>query len=105
MVTVSFSREYLKEHVESQVEPEIRPQLFKEYLVTVSAEAGNKGYPLCWKTSIQPEESYTRKLFPGTYDFVVRIYTSLDRTEWIKTITLLEDVKLAKDEKKTIRFE
>jgi len=105
VVTVSFSSQYLKQHIENQVEPEIRGKLFKEYLVTVSAESGNKGYPLCWKTSIQPEKSYMRQLFPGTYDFVIRIYASLDRTKYIKTITLLKDVKLAKDEKKTIRFE
>ncbi|MBA7479888.1 hypothetical protein ES707_15329 [subsurface metagenome] len=105
VVTVSFSSQYLKQHIENQVEPEIRGKLFKEYLVTVSAESGNKGYPLCWKTSIQPEKSYMRQLFPGTYDFVIRIYASLDRTKHIKIITLLKDVKLAKDEKKTIRFE
>ena len=105
VVTVSFSSQYLKQHIENKVEPEIRGKLFKEYLVTVSAESGLKGYPLCWKTSIQAEESYTRKLFPGIYDFVVRIYASPDHTKCIKNITLLKDVKLAKDEKKTIRFE
>lgn len=105
VVTVSFSSGYIKEHIENHVEPEIRTKLFKEYLVTVSAGSGNRGYPLCWKTSIQPEKSYMRQLFPGTYDFVIRIYASFDRTKHIKTITLLKDVKLAKDEKKTIRFE
>ena len=105
VVTISFSSEYLKEHVESQVEPNIRTRLFKEYLVTVSAASGSRRYPLCWKTSIQPEKSYMRRLFPGTYDFVISIYASSDRTKYIKTITLLKDVKLDKDEKKTIRFE
>ncbi|MHC4086906.1 MAG: TlpA family protein disulfide reductase [Planctomycetota bacterium] len=105
VVTVSFSSQYLKQHIENKVEPEIRGKLFREHLVTISAKSGFKGYPLCWKTSIQAEESYTRKLFPGTYDFVIRIYASSDRTKSIKTITLLKDVKLDKDEKKTIRFE
>ncbi len=105
VVTVSFSSQYLKQHIENQVEPEIRRKLFREHLVTVSATSGNKGYPLCWKTSIQAEESYTRKLFPGIYDFVIRISASPDNIKWIKTITLLKDVKLSKDEKKTIRFE
>ena len=105
VVTVSFSSQYLKKHIEDQVEPEIRAKLFKEHLVTVSAASGNKGYPLCWKTSIKAEESYTRQLYPGIYDFVVRISASPENKKWIKTITLLKDVKLSKDEKKTIRFE
>ena len=104
-VTVSFSSEYIKENIENQVEPEIRAKLFNEYIVTFSAEAGNKEYPLCWKTSIQPEQSYTTELFPGTYDFVVRVFAPSDRAKSIKIIRLLKDVKLTRDEKKTIRFE
>jgi hypothetical protein len=105
VVTISFSSEYLKEHVEEQVEPEIRARLYEDHLVTISAQSGNTGYPLSDRESIQPEESYTRRLYPGTYNFVVRIWASSEIGKCIKTITLLKDVKLAKDEKKTIRFE
>lgn len=105
VVTISFSSEYLKEHVEDQVEPEIRARLYEDHLVTISAQSGNTGYPLSDRESIQPEQSYTRRLYPGTYNFVVRIWASSEIGKCIKTITLLKDVKLAKDEKKTIRFE
>jgi len=104
-VTISFSSEYLKKHIESQVEPTIRSKLYEEYLFIVTARSGNKVFPFFHGKSIKAEESNTRQILSGTYDFQVDIYASLDRSKLFKSITLLKDVKLAKNEKKTIRFE
>jgi hypothetical protein len=104
-VTISFSSEYLKGRIESQVGPTIRSKLYKEYLVIVTARSGNHGFPFYRGKSIKAEESCTRQITAGTYDFQINIYASLDMSELFKTITLLKDVKLAKNEKKTIRFE
>ncbi len=105
VVTVSFSRQYMEEHIESQMEPQMRTRLYEEHLVSVGALSGNREYPLSGQTSIRPEESYTRELFPGLYSFAIRIWASSKERKTIKMITLLENVELGKDEKKTIRFE
>jgi hypothetical protein len=106
-VTVSFSREFLKDRVESQVESEIYEKMYKDYQVMFSAKTGGRGFPFARK-SIKPGETYSRQLTPGTYDFVINIGPANDFgtiTKKIKRITLLKEIRLNKNESKTIRFE
>jgi hypothetical protein len=106
-VTVSFSSEFLKDRIESQVESEIYEKMYKDYQVVFSAKTGVRGFPFTRK-SVKPGETYSRQLLPGTYDFVINIGPANDFgaiTKIIKRITLLKEIRLNKNESKTIRFE
>ncbi|MHC4461616.1 MAG: TlpA family protein disulfide reductase [Planctomycetota bacterium] len=106
-VTVSFSSEFLKERIESQVESEIYEKMYKDYQVGFSAKTGRLGFPFTRK-SIKPGETYSRQLPPGTYDFGINIGPTNDFgtiNKIIKRITLLKEIRLNKNETKTLRFE
>ncbi len=106
-VTISFSSEFIRDRIESRVEPDVLEKMYKDYKVGVSASKGNVRYPFT-KISIKADKPYLRQIPPGIYDFVISIgptneYGSITKT--IKKILLQKNVRLGKNESKSIRFE
>ena len=106
-VTITFTSNFIARNIEGKVEPEISDRIGKDYLIKISARAGNRGYPF-GNASIQSDKSYSRKMPPGVFDFVINIGPANEHgtiTEIVKNISLLKDVELSRNEKKTLRFE